>query len=550
RSMGVVPVKYWFFLFLLVVVLGSCTFWPTEGTLDLEVVDDLGRMVPGAEVGILAASGSRELVFSGRTASDGRLQCVLPVGLFQIHVDDGVFQQEAQLHVRGRKATLRVVLHSPITGAIGKILRWDRGKLQSFLAMDPGVFVAELLFEGAPANPNPAFLEIPGFSADDGLKQAFLVQQLLPEPADPWLFEVNEEFQLRAFRTRDASGNIIAEEGVFASIGEPPSEDSRVLIDLSAMRNIGDLCHSLSLSAGQDGKVDVWDLIFLLNRYQTSDASADIGRMADTVVVPPRGPYAVSVHPDSFVDVGDLILLLYGYGSTLASVNTPFSPVISSVTFHSPPSSYQVNWTLPFSGDVQEQFTLYELDATPSFSTSTNVIGVFPKGTVSAVVPLSKAFVGICAVNTSPVVALYSVPAFYPTPLLPNPEISFQNASLSIATGSVFTVNVLASSLATFQSSRLVLHFSGGVSLQNVAVGSVFHTQGRVIRLSQGGGVEIVDTTHLSGQSSVLQNGVLLTLTCRALSGGSVHLGSAEMVDDALTTRTPSLGPDLLVSVY
>ncbi|HNY83073.1 MAG TPA: hypothetical protein PKM49_09530, partial [Thermotogota bacterium] len=58
--------------------------------------------------------------------------------------------------------------------------------------------------------------------------------------------------------------------------------------------------------SGQDGIVNVWDLIYLLNRYKTNDPSADIGRMGDTLTLPPTGPFVANVNPDGYVDVWDL----------------------------------------------------------------------------------------------------------------------------------------------------------------------------------------------------------------------------------------------------
>ncbi|HRW94150.1 MAG TPA: hypothetical protein P5560_14445, partial [Thermotogota bacterium] len=250
------------------------------------------------------------------------------------------------------------------------------------------------------------------------------------------------------------------------------------------------------------------------------------------------------------VNVWDLILLLNAYGSTSESVNTPFAPQITSVTLHSSPDQYQVNWSMPYPSDVHEQFTLYGLNATTTFSTTTNVVGVFPKTTVSTVVPLNTAYVGLCAVNTSPPTTYYSDPFFFPVPSAPSAEVSFETNAMSVPVGSTFTVRVVASGLPTFQSARLQILKTGGISIQGVSAGTVYNTNARVFHSSQGGGLENFDSTHLYGQSSAFNSGVLLTLTCQATSPGTLGFSSMSALDSTLSTRAPSLGPSFSVSVY
>jgi len=305
------------------------------------------------------------------------------------------------------------------------------------------------------------------------------------------------------------------------------------------------------MTSGQDGYINVWDLIYLLNRYKTFDTSADIGRMGDTVTLPPSGPYVANVNPDGYVDVWDLILLLNAYGATWEKVNTPFAPAIDTVVATPSPNTFSIQWHPLFANDVQEQYRLYELDNPTQFSTSVAALATVAKTTTQASIATTKPYIALCAVNTSPgqPCTFFSSPTFYTLPATSQPHLSFETVTYSVPAGTTITVRVLAQGSPSFQTIELLLGFTGNLQLSGVSAGPVFNTNARLLN-GQNLSEFYVHATHLYGQNNASSSGTLVTCTIVANTSGSLFFNSSRVIDASLNVSILQTGPSINIQVY
>lgn len=217
------------------------------------------------------------------------------------------------------------------------------------------------------------------------------------------LISASSMASLSAVQVFDPKGNLVMARGEFlrdAAVSErngPPSD---------VLRPVGDLCREFG-QEGFDGKVDVWDLIFLLQRYGRSDPDAllaDIGQIKTRVTLPPEAPFSTNLSdfgPDGIVDVWDLILLLKAYGATDTLVHSPIGVALDGFASEEdyPFITREVRWSMTHENDVHTGFSVYASETADPHSPT--LLGRYARYQRSATITTSLPYITVVAENTS-----------------------------------------------------------------------------------------------------------------------------------------------------
>ena len=536
--------RNWIILFVFsLLLLTACMFFEQKHSVTLTITDIYGMPVSYARTTWVSSNG---LEFHLQADVRGVAYVSLPAGRYQVIVEDGFFYHIDEIVV-SKPVNLAKSLSSYDKNHIACVTRWKDGDAVDMLVAGSGVCFALMEVSGCGfiSTEFPLFV-LPQIGEDVETRATFwvkspdsdlspLVYHELPRGASARILEIYPQEVL--------SRTVTAEDWV-----EPPI---RTVFPVTSLRNAGDLCQGSSLISGQDGIVNVWDLIYLLNRYKTNDPSADIGRMGDTLTLPPTGPFVANVNPDGYVDVWDLILLLNAYGATWDKVNTPFPPVIDSVVTTPTPNTFSIQWHPVFSNDVQEQYRLYDLNNPGQFSTSAAALKTVSKSASQTTFSTTKSHIALCAVNTSAGYpnTFFSSPTFFTLPAPSLPQLFFQSPTYSVPVGGTITVRVLTQGLPSFQTLELLLGFTGDLQLSGVTAGTIFNTNARLLN-GQNPSEFFVHATHLYGQSNALFEGALLTCTIVANTSGSLFFNDARAIDTSLNVSTLQTGSPVTIQVY
>ncbi|HPE69497.1 MAG TPA: hypothetical protein PLF96_09285 [Thermotogota bacterium] len=346
----------------LLVISGCFLFQPTTCDVEIVVRDHNGMLVPYATVQVLDPARGERLLFEGSTDRWGEVSATLSKGRVTLQVQTPFLDHVGFLRVL-ESEQIEVTLdqfRDPRAG--GLTWRCENGTVEPFLFLPKGSQVVEMklaweVVDQASGRGLENWMPIPAIPGG-------VAWLSLQEHSSPFLVGLGELWQEK----EEGAGSLLALH-VFSSEGTLLVSDGEVmqvhggrnLLPSDALTRVGDVTGFGGTEFSPDGVVDVWDLIFLLNRYDSNDAQADFGRMGSSVVAPPVGPFYHNLDafgPDGFVDVWDLIVILNAYGSTLETINTPFAPQLVSADAVSG-GTYWLEWLMPFPNDVQTGFEVY-----------------------------------------------------------------------------------------------------------------------------------------------------------------------------------------------
>ncbi|HPH11276.1 MAG TPA: hypothetical protein PKW59_10460 [Thermotogota bacterium] len=536
--------KRWIIPFLsMLVILTACMLKSEKGLVTLEVLDPRGIPVSYAQVEWVSSEG---FSFFSVCDAQGIVKKWLPFGNYSVTVEDGFFYNDFSLEVVN-SSSHPVCLSAFKESTIAVVSRWEGRKVVSKLAADSRVIFAALELHGVEWNSEETPLITLPKEKEAESQRAFWVNPNLSSNAAFYLAEVPDGLSVKILEVHTQSS--LSEQ---ASQENPSPIIFRAIIPPSQLRNAGDLCQGSGMVSGQDGLVNVWDLIYLLNRYKTYDVSADIGRLGDTITLPPNGPFQANVNPDGYVDVWDLILLLNAYGASWEKINTPFQPVIDTVSALVPSGSYSIQWHPIYAQDVHEQYRLYDLNDPSEFSTTTAALTTVSKSVSQTVFSTVKQYVALCAVNTSlgQPFTFFSSPTFHVLTPGPQPHLSFETSSYSVPAGSTIIVRVLAQGVALFQTIEVSLGYTGNLQALGIAMGPVFNTNARLVNGQTPITGIFAHATHLFGQNSSLASGVLLTYSIVANTSGTLFFNRGQAIDASLNATALQTGPMINIQVF
>ena len=412
---------------LLVVVLvtallsGCFLFQEKAQSAELQLEDRWGNSIPRAQVQLWDQEGS--LLFTGKSNDKGVVNFSAKKGYVRVVATDELLFADGTIVLDGKENRYMLQLtEEKNPGAGGLVWRNKDDTLTLYLFVPANAKV--VLFSASSTGAVPETLnEIP--MLETGEEQAYLwftrqpaKESQLVELAGLWAAG-REEPDISRIEIYSGEGEQLYGKGEAIT---PQEISQRQFIPNSELSKVGDISSLGGESNTPDGIVDVWDLIYLLNRYEATDTIADLGKLGATVVTPPLGPFSHNLDQtgkDGIVDVWDLIILLNAYGATVESINTPFAP--TGVEAQSTGgNAYQISWEVAFENDCQEAFYFFALDSTEGFEPTTNhvsLVGQVGKNERSFTVTTDKAYIAICARNNPEGVVFgmyFSTPVFIP----------------------------------------------------------------------------------------------------------------------------------------
>ncbi|GEM_PF-1650507 len=406
---------------LLVLFFAGCFFFQEKAeAYELELRDREGLSIPWAKVRIRDSLGKE--IFFGNSAEDGIVRFSAKAGKAHLFVEEEYVRYEGEIVLETKQTAFEIRIIEEIDKTKGGLVwRSVKGVPEPFLYLPSKTKVVLLCGSGI-TEAEGVFWKIPGQDAEKGNAYLWFTPKPKEEPQLVVLsaiWSMDEKRESSIYRIE-----IYSEEGErLYRKGDPITEETkkeRSYIPSSELRRAGDISSTGGQSSVSDGIIDVWDLIYLLNRYNTENLMADLGRLGSTVVVPPQGPFSHNLDvagPDNKVDVWDLILLLNAYGATVERINTPFAPINVGV-YSLGGDQYGITWEMPFPNDYQEEFYLYALDATEGFVPTVDHaarVGVVEKEVRETMVETDKPYLAISAWNnaaTSNLEKYFSSPVF------------------------------------------------------------------------------------------------------------------------------------------
>jgi len=148
--------------------------------------------------------------------------------------------------------------------------------------------------------------------------------------------------------------------GDYRSFSTPPSA-GRSVVDPSELRYVGDMVTDAAPDVyAPDGKINVYDLIRLLDHYGTAGTMQN-GDFAGSGNYHnfQRTPFSrVGLVGDGQVDIWDLVVLLDAYNLDETEINTPVSPENLQVVLNPAEHTHTLSWESP-ADDINDGYKVY-----------------------------------------------------------------------------------------------------------------------------------------------------------------------------------------------
>ena len=435
----------------------------------LAIRDTESRMIPYADVRVKDETG--KVVYRGKSDENGTIQFRRVEKRVKIEIESAYLGYTGEVGYRKDGGVEAITLKEEKEEKGGGITwRNVEGKLTPYLflpkaagiviltAQEEGAGIAEEVEEGK-------LIRLPREREEEGNTYIWFSLEKKEEPTliEAWGLKERWEYgddPITYIEAREVGGAVLFVRGEARGTGE-----ERGHIPNGELTKVGDISKSGGSVNTPDGIINIWDLLYLLNKYGTNDGTADLGRSGSSVTAPPNKPFSHNLNtkgPDGIVNIWDLLILLGAYGSTWDSINTPFAPINVGVE-ELGGDQYQITWETAFANDCQEAFYVYTLDATEGFVPTVDHASrakVVDKEVRETTIETEKPYLAICALNnstTSPLEKYFSKPAFITIiekddepPVVETPVIALSATTVPESGGGMtVTVNVTVQDAAS-----------------------------------------------------------------------------------------------------